>query len=168
MRARFLPVDGEGVLFQQYQHCFQRNRSVGEYMCEFHRLSSRNNLSELEEQLVARFVRGLKSKLQEKLIMHPQYTLMDSIRVAECLECFLTKYTSFSPGVLSNKGSQPTLIKVYYLHWQTRLSWSSQWVQKMLQLQPNGTQIQDLSPKSGSTFYRRVIDEEEVSDSDSD
>lgn len=46
----------------------------------------RNNLNETEKQLIARFVQGLKSKFYEKLIMQPQFSLMDTIRVADLLD----------------------------------------------------------------------------------
>lgn len=85
LKQRFLPSDYEGILFTQYHQCCQGNRTVSEYATKFHRLSSRNNLNETEEQLIARFVQGLKGKFQEKLIMQPQYTLMDTIRVADQL-----------------------------------------------------------------------------------
>lgn len=65
MRACSVPPDNEGVFFQHYQHCFQGNRSVTEYTCDFHRLPARNNLSETEEQLIARFIKGLDAKTQE-------------------------------------------------------------------------------------------------------
>lgn len=47
LRQRFLPSDFEGILFTQYHQCNQGNRDVSEYAREFHRLSSRNNLSEI-------------------------------------------------------------------------------------------------------------------------
>lgn len=56
LRACFLPSNYENVLFTRYQNCKQEFRSVSEYTEEFHRLSSRNNLQESEDQLIARFV----------------------------------------------------------------------------------------------------------------
>lgn len=38
-----------GVLFDQYQHCHQGNRTVSEYTREFHHLGSHNNLQESKE-----------------------------------------------------------------------------------------------------------------------
>lgn len=94
MKQRLLPRDFEGILFTQYHQCCQGNKNVGEYAKEFHRLSSRINLNETEEQLVARFVQGLKAKFQEKLILQPQYSLMDTIRVVDQLEKRDDKFTS--------------------------------------------------------------------------
>lgn len=42
-------------------------------------LSAHNNLSKTEEQLIARFVGGLKPKLQEKLTLQLQQSLMETI-----------------------------------------------------------------------------------------
>ena len=60
MKTRFLPTNYEQLLYQQYQHCQQRNRSVNEYTEEFYRLNARNDLNETERQQVARYVGGLR------------------------------------------------------------------------------------------------------------
>lgn len=66
------------VLFTQYQNCHQGTRSITYYTEEFHRLFSRNNLQEIEDQLIARFVRGLKYNLQKKLAVHLADSLVES------------------------------------------------------------------------------------------
>lgn len=96
LRQRFLSVDYQSILFDQYQHCRQENKSVTEYNREFHQLGSRKNLNETEEQLVTRFVGGLKDKLTNKLAMHPQYSLTNAINVAERLERQSTHYSAFA------------------------------------------------------------------------
>lgn len=55
---KFLPLDHNQVLYQQYQHCHQTNRTVHEYTIEFNRLSALNNLNETPRQQVARDIGG--------------------------------------------------------------------------------------------------------------
>ncbi|KAI0516557.1 hypothetical protein KFK09_009234 [Dendrobium nobile] len=46
LRGHYLPTDYEQMLYMQYQHCSQGQRSVNDYTEEFYRLSARNNLNE--------------------------------------------------------------------------------------------------------------------------
>ena len=48
LRRRFLPLNHDHILFNLLQHCAQGDRIVEVYTAEFHRLSSRNNLSETQ------------------------------------------------------------------------------------------------------------------------
>lgn len=97
----FLSADYDSVLFDKYQHCRQGTRSVSEYFREFHCLALCTNLQELEEQLVTRFIGGLKEKLRNKVIVHPQYSLMNAINVAERLERQSNHYSMFVVGSTS-------------------------------------------------------------------
>ncbi|KAK3005274.1 hypothetical protein RJ639_016461 [Escallonia herrerae] len=98
LQSRFLPPDHEQILFGLYQNCKQGFRSVEEYTMEFHRLSSRNNLSETEPQQVMRYVSGLRSAIQEKLSLLPIYTLDEAYNVAIKAENQLTRLPAYSRG----------------------------------------------------------------------
>lgn len=63
-------------------------------------------MSETEEQLIARFVGGLKGKLQEKLTLQPQQTLMDTMRVSEQLERWTARRYNFTPGASTSRAPQ--------------------------------------------------------------
>ncbi|XP_020695883.1 uncharacterized protein LOC110109255 [Dendrobium catenatum] len=67
MRRHFLPTYFEQLLYIQYQQCRQGQRSVSDFTKDFYRLSARNNLSESDNQLVARYTGGLKESIQDKL-----------------------------------------------------------------------------------------------------
>lgn len=101
LKQRFLPCDFEGVHFTQRHQCCQGNRSVIGYANVIlkQRLSSRNNLYETEEQLIARFVQGPKRKFHEKLILQPQHFLMETIRVADQLDNRMGQFSD--KGLLS-------------------------------------------------------------------
>lgn len=57
-----------------------------DYTMEFHRLASRNDLMESEDQLIVRFVGGLKYSIQDKLPLHTIFDLVDAINMVERIE----------------------------------------------------------------------------------
>ncbi|KAI0507593.1 hypothetical protein KFK09_013719 [Dendrobium nobile] len=92
MRRHFLPTDFEQLLYLQYQQCRQGNRPVHEYTEEFYRLSARNNLSESENQLVARYIGGLKESIQEKLELNSVWSLSQAVNFALKAESQLQRH----------------------------------------------------------------------------
>ncbi|PKU77096.1 hypothetical protein MA16_Dca001702 [Dendrobium catenatum] len=82
LRGHYLPTDYEQMLYQQYQHCRQGNRSVNDYTEEFYRLSARNNLNETANQLVARYIGGLKDSIQDKLELNSVWSLSQAVNYA--------------------------------------------------------------------------------------
>jgi len=82
LKARFLPPDFEQRLFQQYQECRQGGRTIQAYVDDFYRLSARNDLMETEDQQVARFIGGLRVAIQDKVSMHPVFTLNQAVSLA--------------------------------------------------------------------------------------
>ncbi|XP_020700689.2 uncharacterized protein LOC110112721 [Dendrobium catenatum] len=82
LRAQFLPTDFEQIMYIWYQHCVQGSRSVSEYTEEFNRLSARNNLNESNNQLVARYIGGLKDSIQDKLELNTVWSLAQAINFA--------------------------------------------------------------------------------------
>ncbi|PKU73240.1 RNA-directed DNA polymerase [Dendrobium catenatum] len=82
LRGHFLPTDFEQMLYLKYQHCIQGGRSVSEYTEEFYRLSARNDLNETTNQLVARYIGGLKEGIQDKLEMSSVWSLSEAVNFA--------------------------------------------------------------------------------------
>ncbi|GKA23395.1 bZIP transcription factor 60 [Tanacetum coccineum] len=70
------------LIFYPPQNYAQGNRSVEVYTAEFHRLSSRNDLSETESQQVTRYINGLSPQIHDKISLVPVYTLDDAYNLA--------------------------------------------------------------------------------------
>ena len=79
LQGWFLPPDYEQFSYQQYQNCWQTNQTVNEYMEEFYRLNAWLNLSETEDQLIARYIGGLKLVIQDQLALQGVWTMIDAI-----------------------------------------------------------------------------------------
>jgi hypothetical protein len=82
LKARFLPSDFQQRLFQQYQECRQGGWTIQAYVDHFYRLSARNDLMETKDQQVARLIGGLCVAVQDKVSMHPVFTLNKAISLA--------------------------------------------------------------------------------------
>ncbi|KAG7557107.1 Retrotransposon gag domain [Arabidopsis suecica] len=64
MRRGFLPYNYERTLYTKLQNLRQGSRTVDEYASDFFEMAARTTLTETEEQLVSRFIGGLRSQLQ--------------------------------------------------------------------------------------------------------
>ena len=99
MKGEFLPPDYEQILFQQYQRCRQRLRTVHEYTAEFMRLSECNDLRESEGQQVARYVDGLKLQIRDKIGVTVLRSMCEAKNMALRAEFMLNdKNTRFDGG----------------------------------------------------------------------
>lgn len=86
MRVAFLPHNYSRLMFQRLQNLRQNMRSVDDYTTEFHQLVARNNLVEADEQLVARYVGGLREQFQFTLNTFDLYSVSDAHQRALQLE----------------------------------------------------------------------------------
>jgi hypothetical protein len=72
MRPAFLPHNYLRTMYQRLQNWSQGSKSVDEYMEEFHKLLARVDLSELDDQLVSRYIGGLRTQIQDTAnLFHP-------------------------------------------------------------------------------------------------
>ncbi|KAG5235487.1 CCCH-type zinc finger family protein [Salix suchowensis] len=82
LKSHFLPFRYTQILFQRLHSLRQNARTVDEYTEEFYQLIARNNLSETEEQLVARYMGGLRQPLQDALSLHTLWTVSEEFQRA--------------------------------------------------------------------------------------
>ncbi|XP_013650417.1 uncharacterized protein LOC106354924 [Brassica napus] len=67
MRKTFIPYNFECLLFQKFHNIRQGVHSVEEYANEFYQMLTRVDIQDSEDQLVARFIAGLRPQLQNML-----------------------------------------------------------------------------------------------------
>lgn len=67
MRKTFIPYNFERLLFQKFHNIRQGTRSVEDYANEFYQMLTRVDIHDSDDQLVARFIAGLRPQLQTML-----------------------------------------------------------------------------------------------------
>ncbi|GJZ12993.1 transposon ty3-I gag-pol polyprotein [Tanacetum coccineum] len=115
IKGRFLPLDIEQILYQQYHTCVQGKRTVADYTGEFLRLQARCNLKEINEQSTARYISGLNSSIQERLSLTPIWSVDQVQNMAMKAERLASKtgvgFRRSNMESLSNYGSRPNQIQ---------------------------------------------------------
>ncbi|KAE8707521.1 Detected protein of unknown function [Hibiscus syriacus] len=86
MKGHFLPFGYMQTLFQRLHALRQGVRSVDNYTEEFYQLVARNDLSETEEQMVARYLGGLRQPLQDVLSLHSLWSVSKAYHHALVVE----------------------------------------------------------------------------------
>ncbi|PNX59776.1 hypothetical protein L195_g051590 [Trifolium pratense] len=104
MLERFLPEDYEQILYKMYIECVQGKRLVTEYTAEFLRFSEHTELGESQNQKVARYIRGLKGSLQEKMSLQTVWTVAEASNLALKAELMEKSPRNFSSFRNNGKG----------------------------------------------------------------
>jgi hypothetical protein len=65
MRHAFLPHNYLRTMYQRLQNWSQGSKSIDEYTEEFHKLLAQVDLSESDDQLVSRYIGGLRTQIQD-------------------------------------------------------------------------------------------------------
>src|SRR5574338_448148 len=102
MKATFLPYNYQSLMYQRLQNLRQGTKNVNNYADEFYHLIARNDIMETEEQLTARFVGGLRMKIQEMVNMFDPRSVAEAHQKALAWE----KQGRRGGGVFTNSNNQ--------------------------------------------------------------
>ncbi|XP_022842035.1 uncharacterized protein LOC111365731 [Olea europaea var. sylvestris] len=124
MKKQFLPYNHVRTMYQKLQNLRQGMKAVDDYTTKFYMLITRNEVMETEEQLVSRYVGGLRPQIQDTLNMFDPVTISETHQRAIQIEkqqsrwntwTFLVRGSSCNPqqqatrpGNLSQAGSSMT------------------------------------------------------------
>ncbi|XP_013624082.1 PREDICTED: uncharacterized protein LOC106330070 [Brassica oleracea var. oleracea] len=103
MRHGFLPFNYERTLYNKLQNLRQGSRSVDEYATEFFYMTARMTTSETQQQLISRFIGGLRYKLQVALAQFNPSTVYEAHQRAVSMELQLR-----SSGSSTSRARFPT------------------------------------------------------------
>ncbi|KAG6523183.1 hypothetical protein ZIOFF_013036 [Zingiber officinale] len=92
LRQNFLPANFAQTIFMQFNTLQQGNKSVTDYTEEFYRLMARIDNQESEDQLVARYVNGLKATIKDEVEMQQLWKLNDAYQLALKVESKLLRH----------------------------------------------------------------------------
>jgi uncharacterized protein YjbK len=103
MKAKFIPIYYQITLFRRMQNLRQKMMTVKEYTEEFYRLNIRAGHRESDDEKVARYMNGLRYKIQDEMSMMTIRTMEDAYQMALKAEEKLSR----KQGQRSRGRSQP-------------------------------------------------------------
>ncbi|GKD67964.1 putative reverse transcriptase domain-containing protein [Tanacetum coccineum] len=90
MRANFIPHNCQRLMYRRLQNLKQLTKSAEDYTTEFYQLIARNDIQETNDQLVSRYIGGLRVQIMDYVNMFDPVTLSDAYQRVESsgLKCF--------------------------------------------------------------------------------
>ncbi|KAG7559336.1 Retrotransposon gag domain [Arabidopsis thaliana x Arabidopsis arenosa] len=86
IRKAFLPYNYSRTIYTRLQNLRQGSRSIDDYAAELFALLARNDLLETEEQLVSRFIGGLRQQVQNTLLQYNPLSVSEAHQRALLVE----------------------------------------------------------------------------------
>ncbi|GJS17446.1 putative nucleotidyltransferase, ribonuclease H [Tanacetum coccineum] len=86
LRENFIPHNYQRLMYQRLQNLKQGTKSVEDYTTEFYQLIARNDIQETDDQLVSRYIGGLRVQIMDSVNMFDPVTLSDAYQRALVFE----------------------------------------------------------------------------------
>ncbi|KAJ0936396.1 putative transcription factor interactor and regulator CCHC(Zn) family [Helianthus annuus] len=108
LQAKFLPVNHRQDAYLDYNNLKQQSLSVEEFITEFDKLRMRCGADEEDEQVIARFLGGLRTEISDVVHLQPYWTLNDVYKLAHQVEKQLKAKPKTTPTRFSSTNRVPT------------------------------------------------------------
>ncbi|GKA14812.1 putative nucleotidyltransferase, ribonuclease H [Tanacetum coccineum] len=86
LKENFIPHNYQRLMYQRLQNLKQGTKSVEDYTTEFYQLIARNDIQETDDQLVSRYIGGLRVQIMDSVNMFDPVTLSDAYQRALAFE----------------------------------------------------------------------------------
>ncbi|GJR74757.1 putative nucleotidyltransferase, ribonuclease H [Tanacetum coccineum] len=86
LRENFIPHNYQRLMYQRLQNLKQGTKFVEDYTTEFYQLIARNDIQETNDQLVSRYIGGLRVQIMDFVNMFDPATLSDAYQRALAFE----------------------------------------------------------------------------------
>lgn len=91
LRENFLPLNYAQGIFMQFNTLQQGNKSVVDYTEDFYKLMARCDNQESEDQLIARYINGLKPPIRDEVELQQVWKLNDAYQLALKVEAKISR-----------------------------------------------------------------------------
>ncbi|GKC44456.1 reverse transcriptase domain-containing protein [Tanacetum coccineum] len=105
MRANFIPHNYQRLMYQRLQNLKQWTKSVEDYTIEFYQLIARNDIQKTDDQLVSRYIGGLRVQIMDSVNMFDPVTISDAYQRALAFEKHIRWVRSSSSPTITGGGS---------------------------------------------------------------
>ncbi|XP_021971897.1 uncharacterized protein LOC110867063 [Helianthus annuus] len=86
LRSNFLPHNFQRLMYQRLQNLKQGAKSIDDHTTEFYQLIARNDIQDPEEQLVSRYIGGLRVQIMESVNLFDPLTILEAHQRALAFE----------------------------------------------------------------------------------
>ncbi|GJX32580.1 putative nucleotidyltransferase, ribonuclease H [Tanacetum coccineum] len=106
MKDNFIPHNYQRQMYQRLQNLKQGSKSIEDYTTEFYQFIARNDIQETEDQLVSRYIGGLRVQIMDSVNMFDPMTLSDAYQRALAFKKLNRRVGSSSyPAIIGDSGS---------------------------------------------------------------
>ncbi|GJS89136.1 putative nucleotidyltransferase, ribonuclease H [Tanacetum coccineum] len=125
IEGNFIPHNYQQLMYQRLQNMKQGTKFVEDYTTEFYQLIARNDIQETDDQLVSRYIGGLRVQIMDSVNMFDPVTLSDAYQRALAFEKQNRRVKSSSSPTITGGSSSSGNVTSRFVPNQTKVGGGS-------------------------------------------